>query len=241
VQLLLDVGLIPIALVAANLLRFEGMIPRQILDRLVQGLPYIIAAKVACLAATRSYQGMWRYAGMSEVMAVLKGSTLGSLSAAALLAFLFHLDGFSRTALIIDWMTFTGIAVAARTGLVLLGHLFQSHGEPGARRVVVVGANEAGMASIRELQRLRNGSSTVPVAFLDEDATKHRRSMGGIPIVGPIADLPEVVRRLRADAVVIAVTDGVKSEEAARLAERVAALCDAHAIPHQRWVGLAAE
>jgi UDP-GlcNAc:undecaprenyl-phosphate GlcNAc-1-phosphate transferase len=241
VQLLLDVGLIPVAWVAADLLRFEGAIPRQILGRLAEGLPYIVVAKIACLAATRSHQGIWRYAGMSDVLAVLRGSTLGSLVAASLLALVFHWEGFSRTAFIIDWMVFTGLAVAARTGLVLLTHLFSSCPEPGARRVVVVGANETGMAAIRELQRLRNGSSTVPVAFLDDDVSKHHRSLGGVPVVGGIAELPEVVRRLRADGVVIAISDEKERDEVTLLAERVAVLCDTHAIPHQRWVGLVTE
>lgn len=240
-QLLLDVGLIPLALVAANLLRFEGSIPRQIMERLVQGLPYVIAAKIVCMAAARSYQGMWRYAGVSEVLAVLKGSTAGSLLAAAALALVFHLKDLSRTALIIDWMAFTGLAITIRTGFVLLTHVFRRRTEPGARRVVVVGADETGLAVIRELQRLRNGASTVPVAFLDNDPTKHHRTMGGIPVVGAVEDLPDVVRRLQADAVVIALDESIEPDGMARLAERAAALCDAHAIPHQRWVGLTTE
>jgi UDP-GlcNAc:undecaprenyl-phosphate GlcNAc-1-phosphate transferase len=237
VQLLLDVGLIPLAWVAADLLRFEGSIPHEIAERLGQGLPYVIAAKIICMAAARSYQGMWRYAGASEVLAVLKGSTAGSLLAAAALALVFHFQGFSRTALIIDWMTFTGLAIAIRTGFVLLGHMFVGRAEPGARRVVVVGANETGLAAIRELRRLRNGASTIAVAFVDEDSTKHHRRMGGVPVVGAVNDLPAVVRRLAADGVVIAVSEGPERDHA-RLAERAAALCDAYAIPHQRWVGL---
>jgi UDP-GlcNAc:undecaprenyl-phosphate/decaprenyl-phosphate GlcNAc-1-phosphate transferase len=238
VQLLLDVGLIPLSLVAANLLRFEGAIPRQIFERLGEGLPYLIVAKIACLAATRNYQGIWRYAGLSEVIAVLKGSTMGSLVAAGALWLAFGLEGYSRTALIIDWMAFTGLAVAARTGFVLLEHLFTGSADEGARRVVVIGASETGMAAIRELQRLRNGSSAVPIAFLDEDRTKHRRQLCGIPIVGAVADLPAVVRQLHADSVVIAVGGDAEPEDAARLAERAAALCDTHGIPYQRWIGL---
>lgn len=240
-QLLLDVGLIPIALLAANLLRFEGVLPSQILERLEQGLPYFIAAKIVCMAAARSYQCVWRYAGIPEVLAALNGSTAGSLLATGVLALVFHLDGFSRTALIIDWMTFTGIAITTRTGFVMLAHLFSRRAEPGARRVVVVGADETGMAAVRELQQTRNGSSAVPVAFIDEDVSKHRRRMGGIPVLGALTDLPQVVQRLKADSVVIAVSASSCCEEAARLAEQAAALCVAHNIPYQRWVGLLME
>jgi UDP-GlcNAc:undecaprenyl-phosphate GlcNAc-1-phosphate transferase len=281
--LLMDVGLVPLAMVAANLLRFEGLIPGQILGQLAQGLPYVIAAKVICLAMTRSYQGIWRYCGITDVLAVLKGSTAGSLLAAAALAAVFQFKGFSRTALIIDWMTFTGLAVAARTGFVLLGCLFDQCPEPGARRVVIVGADATGLAAIRELKRLRNGASAIPVALVDEDPAKRHRSLGGVPVVGGVDDLPDVVRRWAADSVVIAVSgsaprrgessdregdrsgairprsghpgavpppgehpvDGTRADSESPgemgLAERVVALCDAHHIPHQRWIGLISE
>jgi UDP-GlcNAc:undecaprenyl-phosphate GlcNAc-1-phosphate transferase len=239
-QLLLDVGLIPVALVAANLLRFEGSLPRQILERLAQGLPYVIAAKIVCLAATRSYQGMWRYAGVPEVIAVLKGSAAGSLLATGVLVLIFRMDGFSRTALIIDWLVFTALAVATRTGFVFLGHIFSRCAEPGAQRVVGVGGDDSGMAAVRELLRMRNGSSAVPVAFLDEDVTKHHRTMAGIPVVGAVADLPEVVQRMGADAVVIAVGSS-GTGEAAQVAARAAALCEEHDIPHQRWIGMVSD
>jgi len=268
--LLLDVGLVPVAMVAANLLRFEGAIPAQILQRSVQGLPYVIAAKIVCLALTRSYQGIWRYASLPDVLAVLKGSTAGSLLSAMALAVAFHLTGFSRTALIIDWMTFTMLAVAARTGFVLLGCVFDQCPEPGARRVVVVGADATGLAAIRELKRLRNGASAVPVALLDEDPAKRHRRLAGVPVVGGVDDLPKVVRQWNADSVVIALGDGglpvreqrevavrradsplgcpvslvavkVGFDEETGLAQRAAALCDAHNIPHQRWIGLVTE
>jgi FlaA1/EpsC-like NDP-sugar epimerase len=97
------------------------------------------------------------------------------------------------------------------------------------------------MAAVSELRRLRNGASALPVAFLDEDVTKHHRTLAGVPIVGSVADLPEVVRRMEADAVVIAVGHGARPEEAARIAERAVALCEANEIPHHRWVGLVTE
>jgi len=37
-------------------------------EQLAEGLPYVIAAKIACLAATHSYRGIWRYAGVSDVL-----------------------------------------------------------------------------------------------------------------------------------------------------------------------------
>ena len=135
-------------------------------------------------------------------------------------------------------MKSSALAISSRTGLVLLDYLFSEQPRADARRVVIVGADSTGLAAIRELHRLRNGSTTVPVAFLDEDLSKHYRSLGGIPVVGRIADLPAVVREMRADGVVIALDDAHCPDEAARLRREAADLCSSHAIPCQRWVGL---
>jgi UDP-GlcNAc:undecaprenyl-phosphate GlcNAc-1-phosphate transferase len=204
VQLLLDVGLIVVALFAAYLLRFEASIPASLMERLTQGLPYLVAAKVVCLVAARSYRGSWQAAQVSDVLAVLKGSTAGSLLATGVLALTAGLEHFSRTALIIDWVVFTCLAVLSRTGLVLLDHLFRQRPSRDARRVIVVDVDGADLAVVRQLLQPRGGSPPRAASSLDDDETAYSEEMEGLPAVATLADLPAVVRRLDADAIVIA-------------------------------------
>jgi UDP-GlcNAc:undecaprenyl-phosphate GlcNAc-1-phosphate transferase len=232
-QVAVDLLLIPLAFLCANLLRFEGEIPGEILHAMVEALPYLIAAKAIAMVFFQTYTGVWRYAGVPEVVAVLQASTVGSVLGAGMLWRAFQFHGISRAALITDWMIFTILAIASRTGFVLLQHLFATLPGSGLRRVVVVGANDVGLAAARQIRRTGSGAcSGRPIGFVDDDITVWDRSVGGLPVLGTIQDLPQVVQRERADAVVIALPAWVEA------ADRVVALCGQHNIPHIHWMGV---
>jgi FlaA1/EpsC-like NDP-sugar epimerase len=163
---------------------------------------------------------------------VLRASTTGSLLAALMLWRATHFQDVSRSALIIDWMTFTALAIAARTGFVLFQYLFTSVSPPQLRRLVVVGANDLGVAAARQMRCL--GSAPMagrPIGFVDDDRTVSDHSVGGLPVLGTIQELPEVFQRERADGVVIALPAWTES------VDRVVALCGQHDIPHVHWMG----
>ncbi len=71
------------------------------------------------------------------------------------------------------------------------------------RRVAIMGAGDVGASLARELLA-RRGMGMEPVVFFDDDKTKWRSSIYGIPVIGP----PEAIRRtnlnLRLEEVIIA-------------------------------------
>lgn len=74
----------------------------------------------------------------------------------------------------------------------------------GSRRILVVGAGEAGTMFVREMQR-HPEVGLQPVGFLDDDTAKARDRLRGLPVLGPIESLPETCQRQRIDEVVIAI------------------------------------
>jgi UDP-GlcNAc:undecaprenyl-phosphate GlcNAc-1-phosphate transferase len=227
-----DLFLIPLSFLCANLLRFEGEVPRDLFRGMVDGLPYLISAKALAMVFFQTYTGVWRYAGPAEVVGVLRASTVGSLLSALMLWRGFQFQDISRSALIIDWMAFTALAIAARTGFVILQYLFTSVPAHEARRLVVVGANDLGMAAARQMRwpgaAVWSGRT---IGFVDDDVAARNCSVGGLPVLGTIQELPQVVERERADAVVIALPAWMEA------ADRVVALCGQHDIPHVHWMG----
>ncbi|MEZ0230315.1 MAG: polysaccharide biosynthesis protein, partial [Planctomycetota bacterium] len=77
-----------------------------------------------------------------------------------------------------------------------------AHGT-NARRVLVVGAGEAGTMVARELLR-SPAAGLVPVGFLDDDPQKQRASLLGLPVLGKLDDLPRVAAERPLDEVLIA-------------------------------------
>ena len=90
-------------------------------------------------------------------------------------------------------------------------------GGTGTARAVIVGAGEAGYLIVRGMMT-DPGSATVPVALLDDDPLKARRSLMGIQVEGAIDDLPRVVGRHGAELVIIAIPSG-SSELIGRVVE----------------------
>lgn len=103
-------------------------------------------------------------------------------------------------------------------------HRLRAHrSEAGVLRVLIVGAGEAGRAVLRKL-RERAWAGLRCVGFLDDDTAKHGQEVEGVPVLGSLAEAPEVVGRLGVEEVVIALP-GYAHE---RLSQLVAAL---HPLP----------
>lgn len=72
------------------------------------------------------------------------------------------------------------------------------------RRVLIVGAGEAGSLLAREMQRHPEAGLN-PVGFLDDEPGKARRQVVGLPVYGRVDELPLVAQRVEAEEVLIAV------------------------------------
>ncbi len=71
------------------------------------------------------------------------------------------------------------------------------------RRVLIVGAGAGGALTVKELQNnLQLG--IVPVGFVDDDPRKSSKRIYGLPIFGPLSDIPFVVKQQNIDEVIIA-------------------------------------
>ncbi len=81
-------------------------------------------------------------------------------------------------------------------------------------RVLIVGAGNAGVSLVQEMQR-NPQLGFHPVAFIDDDPRKFRAYIRGIPVVGDRYQIPDVLNSLKIHKVIIAmptVTGGVIRE-----------------------------
>ncbi|KUL35336.1 capsule biosynthesis protein CapD [Actinoplanes awajinensis subsp. mycoplanecinus] len=190
------------ALLIATLLRHDGHL--EYLDGAGLMALSLVAAVVHTAAGIQFglYTGRWSYGCFEEILALAK-------TAAVTTPLVFVLDTLlgrlvPRSAIIgaglIGLVLAAGIRYAVR---LLHDQRLRPHPESGTR-VVVVGAGEGATQVIRAM--LRSPSSPyVPVALLDDDPTKRALQIMGVPVAGNRTALAEVVRRFRADAVVIAI------------------------------------
>lgn len=157
------------------------------------------------------YRRMWLYASVQELKLIVAAVTSASVLVSLVMVSLFTLGGFRafpRSALIIDWLLSLILVGGLRFSMRLLAENKIMASIPNltvkAHRVLIVGAGDAGALVVRELQK-NPQLNLVPVGFLDDNPTKQRQSIYGVPVVGSISDLSKTIDNRKVDEVIIAI------------------------------------
>lgn len=155
------------------------------------------------------YKHYWRYASIDELsnVAVLTGSSvilqtlafavLKSLSILSLPRSLPFLDGL-LTLLIIGGIRFSVRAIERRKR-----QLETSERRDLRKKALVVGAGNAGVALVQELERSPH-IGLLPIAFVDDNPAKLNLRIRGLPVVGNRNVIPDVIKSWHIQTVIIA-------------------------------------
>jgi len=219
---ILDLGLICLAYIAAYLVKFEGGVPEFDRERMLESLPVMIIAQSIFFRVFRLYRGIWRYFGVRDLLAILLAVLFGTLLGLLLVVLIFRFEGYSRAVFVVDAMALFLLAAGSR---FLFRALLETRRFPqDGRRVLVIGAGDAGELCLRAL-RTRNGTGFLPVALLDPDPRLKGRKLMGISVLGAMADLERVATETRAEEVVL--SGPLEEEDVGRIRE----VCDALGLP----------
>lgn len=225
VEILTDFVIVSGAYVGAHLLRFEGYLGADRQQLLIQSLPIILVVKLACFVGCKLYRGVWRYAGVSDILIIFKAVTLSSILSAVALLYLWRFEGYSRSVFVIDWM-FCFLAVG---GSRVVERLLDEWIHAAAGRQVPVLMIGAGDTGERVLRNLRYGAlaDRRVVGFLDDDVRKWGASIHGTAVIGSRLRLPDLLKDHQIAEVLIAITD-----PPGELLEYVRQCCQPHGV---RW------
>jgi len=171
---------------------------------MVEALPLVVAAKVLVFYAMGLYRGIWRHAGTPELVRTVGTTVLAGGATFGVYALLHGLATVSVSVLVIDWMIVTLAVVGVRFGFRGLRQYLAANREQG-RRVLLYGAGDAGVLTLREFRRNPDLGRT-PVGFLDDDAMKQGQTIQGIKVLGTGEDLVRVCRQKNADEVIVTTT-----------------------------------
>ncbi|MBV9866813.1 MAG: hypothetical protein JO316_15770 [Abitibacteriaceae bacterium] len=236
VEAIMDFCLICACLIAAFLLRFEDELPNQA-RTIGIALPYAIACQMTAFYAMGLYRGLWRYATISDIGTIVRGVLAGTFAAYVLIAFWDHFHpndpiNIARTVLIIYAVLLLLGTAGVRIGLKALRYHFALKWRDGQKRVLIVGAGDAGELAVREMYN-NQALQLQPVGFLDDDPTKLQASIHGVRVLGPRSRLLDVIDRMQVDEVVIAmpsIGNGVVQE--------IIDACDNHGISYREVRGV---
>lgn len=188
----------------AFLLRFDFTIPSAFVSTILVGLPVLLTLRAAFCARVGLFRDLWRYTGTRDILALAKATGLST--AAFVLFAVFALKGFPRSIFIIDWLAGFLAVGGLRLGTRLtreVSHASQSIGI-ARRKVLIVGAGNAGESLLRELHRSHAARYEV-AGLVDDDPSKVGAHIHGVRVLGTIENGPHLARLHGVDEIIVAI------------------------------------
>ncbi|MDY0087573.1 MAG: nucleoside-diphosphate sugar epimerase/dehydratase [Coriobacteriia bacterium] len=201
----IDAAVVVMATITAYYARFEGMV----LDPFLQWMVPVTLLSIFLYATAFAFFGLYRlvlrYVGVDTLLK-LGGAVVVVFGLLLTLNLVMPLEENMRP-VPLSILFYQAILVflgasAARMAARVFIHLHASL--PGrGRRVLIVGAGDAGPLLLRDIQNQPDLGYSV-VGFLDDDSAMLGRTIMGVPVAGLTEDLAEVVSRLGAQEVIVA-------------------------------------
>lgn len=234
VKYALDLFLWGLAAPLAFWLRLESPWPQYreaLIAYTLLGLP----VKALLVFAFGLYRQSWQRIGVRDLYSLVQAVGLGLVVLSAVSFFIYPHQPLPRSVPLIEG----GLSLLLLGGVRLFRRLLHEQSRAveakknqQARRVLIVGAGEAGTIIAREMLR-HPEAGLVPVGFLDDDPSKRRQRFGGLPVMGGIEDLPSAVRKAQADEVLIAIPSAP-----GRVVRRVVELARKEGVSHRIIPGI---
>jgi len=153
------------------------------------------------------YGRYWRYASVDEIALIV----LAAAAATAMNTLLFFTLRFlplslspqlPRSIPLIDGMLTLIVVGGIRFG-ARLAERWRRRGHPGGKRILIIGAGNAGRMIVREMQANPH-LGLEPLGFIDDDPAKQGLKIQGLPVVGDREHIPEAVRDYKVSQAIIA-------------------------------------
>ncbi len=166
-------------------------------------LGYDLAFTVIAAATfwwTGLYRGIWRYASLPDLLALLRAVTIVVLAFFPLMFIATRLVELPRSLVGINWLVLMALLGGPRFAYRLfkdrsLRRLLEGDKRSSAIPVLLIGAREGAAMFIREMASDPDRLYRV-VGIVADSSSRVGRQLGGVPVLGTIDDLPQVVATL---------------------------------------------
>ena len=213
-----------LAIGGSFLLRFGPHVPPTQVDLLLTWLPVVVVLKTLVFAAFGNYGTLWRYTSIDDLLRLLRSVVTAS---AVLVVTWYVIDvRIPASTVVLDALLTLVLCGLARLAprllrermaggstiaIPLLRDLFSFPRRGSERRVLVVGAGDAGESLVREMTR-NDRLGYRPVGFIDDDPAKKGLRIHGVKVRGNRDDIPRLVARHEVDEILIAIPSATAEE-----------------------------
>lgn len=230
--LLGDVLVLMVSYLFAFLLRLEFTLPGSVMQGFLIMLPVFITVKLPLFFTFNMYRGMWRYTSLCDVYNIIRATCISAVLLFAINWLVPTIPGIPRSIFILD----LGISAVILTGIRvgIRAYYFRIETREGsnedAKRLLIVGAGDAGEQLLREIRHSRDLNYDV-VGFLDDDEEKIGSQLRGVPVLSAINSMPDLP--VSFDEILIAIPSAGSREM-----RRITDLCKRFGKPFRTVPGL---
>jgi len=219
-QLILDVFIFILSFFLSYIIRFEGIPPGLYLKQLLYLFPSIVLARILCFSFFSIYSIVWRYISIGDTLSILKATlpvSLVLLAGRLVLPTTLPLLQPPLTVIALEFMfvlTGTlGLRMARRLyhEMSEREHLGKSGDGKSRKRVLLVGAGNAGNMVLREIKQ-RTDLGVEVLGFIDDDPKKFGAVIQGIKVLGDTARIPEIAKKRGVDEIIISIANATSRE-----------------------------
>jgi len=172
-----------------------------------------LAVKLVVYGLLHQYEGWWRYASVSDLFSIIKGSHFSTLilvlgwyaamNIPAVNARLGAVKEVPQTVMILDWVATIVVICGVRLAIRLYYEETQTVSGGRLTRLLIVGAGNAGEVLLREIYRMPVARYEV-VGFIDDDPAKLGVRIHGAAVLGPASEIKQIAQKRNVDEIVIA-------------------------------------
>lgn len=145
-------------------------------------------------------RGIWRYASLTDLLAITYAASASVASFTVAQFLLDRLGSIPRSSILIAWAFLIVLLAGPRAAYRLYrnrhdtGRLFD---RGTCKFVLLVGATDNADAFLRTTKERNNESFNI-LAIIDERGRRTGRSIRGVPVLGPLERLPQILDRFEA-------------------------------------------
>lgn len=216
VLLFADGVAINIAFLLAFFLRFDsnfihGVQSAKYFDVYAQNILTFTLIKLILFYGFGMYNSLWKYASIEELIQIV---TTSFVATAATLSYTFIMQQHLPRSIyiltfILDIVLIGGIRFSYRATRRMKNSGVSNR--KGLKRVMIVGAGQAGALVIQELKNHEELNS-VPVAVIDDDDTKLGKKINSVPVLGDRYHIRKIAEKKKIDEIIIAIPSSSKKE-----------------------------
>jgi FlaA1/EpsC-like NDP-sugar epimerase len=220
----------------AYLARFEGNVFEPFRSYMVPAILVIAVVVPIVFSVAGLYRYVWRQVGVEMILRLALVVAILSGVALAVDLWLAVFLGYNVVPIGVLFIAFTFLFLGSATMRAFSRFSIYMRTRtplPGAKRVLIVGAGDAGSLLLRDIESQPSLGMMV-VGLLDDDPGKHGRMLRSTRVLGEVARVSEFVTELSAAEVLIAAPSADQAAQA-----RILDLCAAAGVPVRVMRGLA--